>query len=182
MMWNGIRENSQKKPLALMKDWAFLLQQRRCHADSKTYPQLSEVGELRFITSGRTRMRWKRTFLKCFKSCNAVWALRNDPTHVSDLSSLRPYSKLWFRGHCHGLQWNSSNQCIISENWRVLGNEMSLCLPSPTVFVTLPSLNPAKVSSWLSFKASLLSSCQIWWMWLQGEGVALPLFFRLFIY
>lgn len=34
--------------------------------------------------------------------------------------------------------------------FRVLGNEMSLHLPSPAVFATLPSLYPAKVSScWL---------------------------------
>lgn len=126
MMWNGIRENSQqKKPLALMKDWAFLLQQS-CHADRKTYPQFS--GEL-LITSGQTCMRWNRTFLKCFNSSSAVWVLRNDPVHLSDLSNLRPYSKLWFRGHCHGLQWNSPTSALFQTTKEFLGMRWaSICL------------------------------------------------------
>lgn len=90
MMWNGIRENSQqKKPLAL-KDWAFLLQQRSCHVQRKTYPQFHELGELWLIISGQTCMRWNASSLWCFNSSNTVWVLRNDPMHVSDLPHLRP--------------------------------------------------------------------------------------------
>lgn len=108
--------------------------------------------------SSVARLTWDEIQALCsVLAAPTHWVLRNDPMHVSDLPNLRSYSKLWFRGHHHGLHWNNQPVHYFKELKGVLGKETSLHLPFPTVFATLPSLNPDKVSSCWLLKCSPLA-------------------------
>lgn len=127
-MWNGIRENSQqKKPPALMKDWAFFLQRTVMQKEKLIH---GSVKLENCNLSSVAKHVWDEIqALQCFDSSNTVWVLRNDPVHVSDLVNLRPYSKLRFRGHHHGLHWHNTITALFQRAKEFLGMRWtSICL------------------------------------------------------